>query len=159
MKRIAGLVVLTVAFLALSRGQVSKRSNPVGLRGVTEGIPAHEVRAVKRLYDVAQLKNDATWFERTFAEDYVWIGPDGIVVPKAEYVRDLKSHDLTWDSVEAKDMEVRVYGDTAIATGRFFGKGHFKGKLLDERQRFTSVLIKRNGRWQIITEHCSKLNP
>lgn len=159
MKRIAGLVVLTVAFLALSRGQVSKRSNPVGLRGVTEGIPAHEVREVKRLYDVAQLKNDATWFERTFAEDYVWIGPDGIVVPKAEYVRDLASHDLTWESVEAKDMEVRVYGDTAIATGRFFGKGHFKGKLLDERQRFTSVLIKRNGRWQIITEHCSKLNP
>jgi ketosteroid isomerase-like protein len=61
--------------------------------------------------------------------------------------------------VEAKDMEVRVYGDTAIATGRFFGKGRLRGKLLDERQRFTSVLIKRNGRWQIITEHCSKLNP
>ena len=158
MKRIAGLVVLTVAFLALSRGQGSKQSNPVGERGVTEGISAREVREVKRLYDVAQLKNDATWFERTFAEDYVWIGPDGIVVPKAEYVRDLASHDLTWESVEAKDMEVRVYGDTAIATGRFFGKGHFKGKPLDERQRFTSVLIKRNGRWQIITEHCSKLN-
>jgi ketosteroid isomerase-like protein len=159
MKRIAGLVVLTVAFLAFSRGQDSKRSNPIAERGVTEGVLAREVREVKRLYDVAQLKNDASWFERTFAEDYVWIGPDGVVVPKAEYVRDLESHDLTWESVEAKDMEVRVYGDTAIATGRFFGKGHLKGKLLDERQRFTSVLIKRNGRWQIITEHCSKLNP
>jgi len=158
-KRIAGLVVLAMAFFVLSSGQDSKRSNPTAERGATEGVSAREVREVKRLYDVAQLKNDASWFERTFAEDYVWIGPDGVVVPKAEYVRDLKSHDLTWESVEAKDMEVRVYGDTAIATGRFFGKGRLRGKLLDERQRFTSVLIKRNGRWQIITEHCSKLNP
>jgi ketosteroid isomerase-like protein len=55
-------------------------------------------------------------------------------------------------------MQIRVYGDTAIATGRFFGKGQFKGTPLDERQRFTSVLVKRNGQWQIIAEHCSKLN-
>src|SRR5262249_45937422 len=33
----------------------------------------------------------------------------------------------------------------------------YKGTALDERQRFTSVLIKRNGQWLIVAEHCSKL--
>jgi ketosteroid isomerase-like protein len=47
----------------------------------------------------------------------------------------------------------------AVVTGRFFGKGRYKGSPLDERQRFTSVWIKRNGRWQGISEHGSKLNP
>jgi ketosteroid isomerase-like protein len=128
-------------------------------RGLTEGTLVNEAREVKRLYDAATLHSNGDWFQRTFAEDYVWYGPDGEVVTKEEYIRDLVSRDLVWDSVAVKDMKVRVYGETAIATGRFFGKGRFKGTPLDERQRFTSVLIKRNGSWLIASEHCSKLAP
>jgi ketosteroid isomerase-like protein len=127
-------------------------------RGLTEGTLVREALEVKRLYDVATLNHDGNWFQQTFAEDYVWFGPNGEVIGKAEYIRDLVSGDLVWDSVAVRDMKVRLYGDTAIATGRFFGKGRYKGRPLDERQRFTSVLIKRNGRWQIIAEHCSKLS-
>src|SRR5574338_1055449 len=122
-------------------------------RGVTTGSLAQEALEVKRLYDVATLQTDGNFFQRTFAEDYVWYGPNGEVVNKEQYIRDLVSRDLIWDSVEVKDMAVRVYGDTAIATGRFFGKGRYKGTPLDERQRFTSVLIKRNGHWLIVAEH------
>ena len=46
------------------------------------------------------------------------------------------------DQVETstvKDMKIRVYGDTAVVTGRFFGKGYYKGSPLDERQRFMSL--------------------
>jgi ketosteroid isomerase-like protein len=156
MDRIPVWLLLTIAFSTQHSGQTSTPTS--GLRGVSEGAAAREVLEIMRLYDVAQLHNDGAWFRRTFAEDYVWMGPDGVVVTKSEYVRDLESRDLTWASVEVKDMRVRVYGDTAIATGRFFGKGRYKGNLLDERQRFTSVLIKRSGRWQVISEHCSKLN-
>jgi ketosteroid isomerase-like protein len=159
MKRIILCVAMMLGFAKSDPGQNAEAAESASERGVTEGVLVREVLEVKRLYDVAQLKNDGAWFRRAFAADYVWIGPNGEVVPKAEYIRDLDSRDLTWESVEARDTEVRVYGDTAIATGRFFGKGHFKGAPLDERQRFTSVLIKRGGRWQVISEHCSKLNP
>ena len=126
-------------------------------RGITDGDLANEAREVKRQYDVASLHSDGNWFQRMFSEDYVWYGPNGEVVNKEKYIRDLVSHDLVWDSVGVKDMVVRVYENTAIATGRFFGKGKYKGTPLDERQRFTSVLIKRNGQWFIVAEHCSKL--
>ncbi len=132
---------------------------PDSERGLTEGLLAAEAREIERLYDVATLHNDGDWFQRMFADDYISYGPRGEVVNKEQYIRDLVSRDLVWDSVAAKDITIRIYGNTAIAAGRFFGKGKFKGTPLDERQRFTSVLIKRDGRWLIVAEHCSNLAP
>ena len=92
-----------------------------------------------------------------FADDYVFIMPDSSVVTKAQAVQELHSRDITWDSAVGEDMGVRVYGDTAVVTGRFLGKGRFKGKELNEHQRFTSVWIKRDGRWQAISEHATNM--
>jgi len=115
------------------------------------------VLAIKHQYDQAQLKSDDAWFERMLAEDYIFVLPDSTVVKKAAFVNDLKSGDLVWETISGKDMQVRIYGDTAVVTGQFFGKGRFKGKALDERQFFTSVWIKRQGHWQAISEHASNL--
>jgi ketosteroid isomerase-like protein len=157
MHRIVLSCGLLLAFASFGCQKASSRAAPE--HGLTEGSLVSEALEVKRLYDVATLHNDGDWFQRTFADDYVWYGPNGEMVTKAEYIRDLVSRDLVWDSVAVKDMKVRVYGETAIATGRFFGKGKYKGTPIDERQRFTSVLVKRTGRWLIVAEHCSKLAP
>ena len=84
---------------------------------------------------------------------------DGIVSSKTDFVNDMKSRDLVWESVAVKDRQVRVYKNTTVVTGSFCGKGRYKGSPLDERQRFTSVWIKRSGTWQGVSEHGSKLNP
>jgi ketosteroid isomerase-like protein len=158
-RRMVGGISLLLALLNPGPGQTSRPSERHSERGVIEGTLVREAIEVKRQYDVAQLANDGEWFERMFADDYVFIGSDGVMVSKKDYVKDMESHDLVWASVTVKDMQVRVYGDTAVVTGRFFGKGRYKGSPLDERQRFTSVWIKRSGRWQGISEHGSKLNP
>ncbi len=158
------LVVSLVLLRAFLNPGLSQTSKPIqepyrAARGLTNETLAREVLEVKRQYDEAQLKNDGVWFERMFADDYLFIAPDSTVVTKAEFIRDLQSRDLTWESVTAEDVRVRVYADTAVVTGRFFGKGHYKGAVLDEHQRFTSVWIKRNGQWQGISEHTSNLTP
>jgi ketosteroid isomerase-like protein len=127
------------------------------LRGETSGRAVQEVLDVKRQYDEAQLKNDSAWFERMFADDYVFVMPDSSVVTKPQTVEELRSRDITWDSAVGEDMGVRVYGDTAVVTGRFLGKGRFKEKDLNEHQRFTSVWVKRDGRWQAISEHATNM--
>src|SRR5262245_31656079 len=124
----------SVVCILLCQAQQPGHQGPLE-RGVTDGALATEAREVKRQYDVASLHSDGNWFQRKFAEDYLWYGPNGEVVNKETYIRDLVSHDLVWDSVRVEDMVVRVYGNTAIATGRFFGKGRYKGTPLDERQR------------------------
>ena len=150
------VVALSTAYVGPSARAQSARPPQ---RGETTGVLASEVLEMKRQYDVAQLKGDGSWFERTLVDDYIFVLPDGTVVTKAEAVNDLSSGDLVWESVDGKDLQARVYGNTAVVTGRFYGKGKFKGKAVDERQRFTSVWIKRGGQWQAISEHATNLKP
>ncbi|MGI9074983.1 MAG: nuclear transport factor 2 family protein [Bryobacteraceae bacterium] len=135
-------------------GQSTSTKSLHAERRETHGLLAQEVLAIKHQYDEAQLENDSDWFQRMFADDYIFVLPDSTVVTKAEFIKDLESRDLVWESVSGRDMRVRVYGNTAVVTGQFFGKGRYKRTALDERQLFTSVWIKRDGRWQAISETC-----
>ena len=159
MRTLTGSIFVFLAIVSSGSSQTNRRAVFNAERGVTDGPLVREVQEIKRQYDVAQLANDAGWFERMLAEDYVFIGGDGSVTTKADFVREMRGKDLVWKSVAVKEMKIRVYGDTAVVTGRFFGRGQYKGASLDERQRFTSLWIKRSGRWQGISEHGSKLSP
>jgi hypothetical protein len=118
---------------------------------------AKEILEVKQEYDRAQLRNDGAWFQRMFADGYIFVMPDSTVITKDQFIRDLVSRDIVWESVSATDTRVRVYGQTAVVTGHFFGRGAFKGQRINERQFFTSVWIKQDERWQAISEHATSL--
>ena len=63
----------------------------------------------------------------------------------------------TWSSVDYTDMKVTVFGNTAIVTGAFVGKGKdAAGKPLDEHERFTDTWVKTaDGKWQCVATHDS----
>jgi hypothetical protein len=52
---------------------------------------------------------------------------------------------------------VRVYGDTAIASGLGTEKSTYKGKDTSGQYRYTDVFVKRNGTWQAVATHGSKV--
>jgi hypothetical protein len=101
---------LFLVIVSWGSSQTNRRVASSAERGATEGPLIREVQEVKRQYDVAQLANDAGWFERMLAEDYVFIGADGSVTTKADFVREMRLRDLVWKSVAVKDMKIRVYG-------------------------------------------------
>ena len=53
-----------------------------------------------------------------YANDYMLVRSDGSVLNKESVLRDLKSGGLTFTSIELVDEEVRIYGETAIVTGK-----------------------------------------
>lgn len=92
------------------------------------------------------------------AETLVSTGPDGQVTGKAETLADIKSS--KWISAEYNDVKIRVYGDTAIATGSFRGKGtDASGKTLDHNERWTDTWVRMpNRRWQCVASHASPVS-
>ena len=64
-----------------------------------------------------------------------------------------------WTSVEDKNVQVTAFGDTAIATGGFKGKGTDpSGKPIDEHTRWTDVWVKMpNGKWQCVASQDSRI--
>ena len=52
---------------------------------------------------------------------------------------------------------VRVYGESAVVTAITSTKGKFRGQEFSTRERATDVFVKREGRWQCVLTHLTRL--
>lgn len=124
-----------------------------------ESAAGKEVLEMKRQYDVALRRADSGWFERAFVDDYLLIPDDATTYTKSQFIRQLASREVVWETATGQDQRVRIYGDTAVVTGQFSGQGRLNGKPFKTHERFTPVWIKRNGRWKAVSEHAVCLGP
>jgi ketosteroid isomerase-like protein len=115
------------------------------------------VAAQERQWLESQKTNNAELLAPLLAEKFVSTGKDGKVTNKAQTLADAKaSH---WTSAEYENVEVLAYGDAAVATGVFIGKGtDAKGKPMDELERFTDTWVKMpGGKWQCVASQGSTI--
>lgn len=117
-----------------------------------------EVLKVNKEYDVAVVKLDAAALERILADDYMYTDTDGSISNKMQEIQLIKSGDITFESGISDDVKVRVYGNTATVTGRWTSKGKYKSWTFDEKDRYTTFYVKRNGRWQLVSEMAVQIN-
>ena len=103
----------------------------------------------------AQIHADATALDRIYAADFIGVGPSGTVRTKPQVISDFTSGDLTFQSITTDDVQVRVYGNTAVETGRSTMNGQDKGQTVPRDTRFTRVWVKQQGRWRLVANHYS----
>jgi len=84
------------------------------------------------------------------ADKFVSTGADGKLMNKADSLADAKATKNT--SADYENLQVTVFGDTAIATGGYKGKGtDASGKPFDVHLQWTDTWVKmRNGKWQCV---------
>jgi uncharacterized protein (TIGR02246 family) len=113
------------------------------------------VAALEQQWLQAQKASNPDLVAPLLADKIVSTSEEGKVTGRAEILADLKSQ--KWTSAEYADVRVNVFGDTAIATGIFKGKGtDASGKALDENVRWTDTWVKMpNGKWQCVASHVS----
>lgn len=97
------------------------------------------------------------WAAPLLADKIIVTGADGEVMDKAGTLALYKK--TKWDSADYSDVKVTAYGDAAIATGGFKGKGtDAKGKPFDENERWTDTWVKMpSGKWQCVASHTSNI--
>ncbi len=105
----------------------------------------------------AQISADAAALDRLYAEDFIGIGPSGTVRTKPQVIADFTSGRLKFQSIVADEVQWRIYGDTAVETGRSTMIGQDGGRAVPRDNRFTRVWVRRNGRWQLVANHYSLL--
>ena len=105
----------------------------------------------------AQAKNDLPWAERNLPDDFTYTTADGQMITKSQLLGMIKSGDLKYESVEAGNLKVTVYGDAAVVTGTQTYKAQFKGQPINSHERFTDTFIKRNGHWEPVASHASAI--
>ena len=115
------------------------------------------VAALEQQWLQAQKTNNPDLLAPLLADKVVLTDNDGKVTNKAETLATYKK--TKWDSAEYDDVKVTVFGDTAIATGGFKGKGtDASGKPFDFHERWTDTWVKMpSGQWQCVASHTSSV--
>ena len=146
---VIAVLVFTVASIALGQEQRAQRAPKRSVDQVIRQVDHERIQA--------QIGADAVALKRIYADDFIGIGPSGTVRTKAQVIADFASGDLKFQSITTDDVQVRVYGSTAVETGRSTMIGQDKGKAVPRDNRFTRVWIKQRGRWRLVSNHYSSL--
>ena len=148
MRRIPIITVLIAMAFPIALGQ--KQTNQ---RGSVE-------QTIRRLDDEriqAQIHADAATLDRIYADDFIGVGPSGTVRTKPQVLSDFTSGELKFQSITTDEVRIRIYGNTALETGRSTMIGEDKGKAVPRDNRFTRVWVKQHGRWRLVANHYSLL--
>jgi ketosteroid isomerase-like protein len=100
---------------------------------------------------------DVATIDRIVASDWTMIGPDGSVETKAGNIALLKSGEYKIETWSTGLMNVKMFGDVAVVTGSNTEKSTYKGQDTSGEYRWTDVFAKRDGRWQAVATHVSKV--
>jgi ketosteroid isomerase-like protein len=117
-----------------------------------------EILAIEKQWATAIERQDAAAFERLTAEDFRFIDENGRVLNRAQYIADRSHNPDDVESAVQDEIEVRQYGDTAVATGRSTLHGTRNGTPFVYRFRWTEVYAWRAGRWRAVSGQLTTLS-
>jgi ketosteroid isomerase-like protein len=111
--------------------------------------------ALENSWNQAELHNDAHAVDMLLADDFVMTVADGYTLNKAAMLASVRDTSYRPDMLQSENMEVHMYGTTAIVTGSYVEKGKDKGKPFERRGRFTDTWINLAGQWRCVVSHFS----
>lgn len=112
------------------------------------------VLAVERSLADAFTKHNAVYITSIFTEDATIITPAGELINKQQLIKYIPNI----NSVVVSEMQVKVKGITAIVTGIQTETGKNESGVYTGKYRFTDVLEKVKGQWQITASQLTSMD-
>jgi ketosteroid isomerase-like protein len=96
------------------------------------------------------VKRDPLFVQRITADDFAFVGPDGNMVNKADYVKSMTG-DTVFTGFKIDDLKIRTYGDAAVVIGLATITTKTKGEDESGQYSFTDVFVKQKGEWKAVS--------
>jgi ketosteroid isomerase-like protein len=128
-----------------------------GLRADANSAAEEEVRKLET--DLAQMIVKGEWdrYAACLMDDFERTRGNGATEDKAVTLEHLRSEADKILDVSSEDLKIRVYGDTAVASGHFTLVARHNGRVDTFFTRETQVFLKRNGRWMLAAEQATSV--
>jgi ketosteroid isomerase-like protein len=156
MRRILVVAGLGLVAASLVTGQRHRRAEGAE---ADPGRSEREVRELEARFREAVVRGDRAFYDRVLADDFTHTSHSGAFKTRAQWLAESRSGDKAepvpgatrYEAFEVDDLAVRVYGDTAVVTGRTTPRGlDSKGRPMTGRYRFLRVWVKREGQWRVV---------
>jgi ketosteroid isomerase-like protein len=145
MKKMLVCLVIAMAAIAVQAQTGEKMSGDRMGSGVEQSIAKMELQ-----WASASKMGNMDEIAPMLADKFVMLNSDGTMVDKATTLENMKKS--KWEVNQLSDLKVTTFGDTAIATGGWRGKGTgADGKPVDAHERWVDTWVKMpGGKWQCI---------
>ena len=123
---------------------------------------AAELTSLLKEFLAGASRNDVSIHDRFWADDVIYTGSNGRRRGKAEIMRDVRSapapkpNDPT-TTYSAEDIRIQQHGNTAIVAFRLVGASAKGGTTEVTNYLNTGTLLKRNGKWQVVSWQATKI--
>ena len=154
MKRTIAIGLLTLVWLSLAFSQADNKKSS------EEERIKRDLMQLERDIGKANIDNDYAFFARVEADEFIFTDAGGGVTNKKQDLEGLKqppNPDVKLVAYDVDDMNVLFYDKIAVVTGRVTTKRIVKGEPVISQNRFTDVFVWRQGRWQIVAGHSSRI--
>src|SRR5271156_3909064 len=102
-------------------------------------------------------KNDLEKLSQIYSDDYMLVRPDGSIFSKAQILDDLRTHSMSFLSIELANELIRIYGSVGILTGDSKITTVRDGKESNTEFRLVAVYRKLGDRIQLVHFQSSPL--
>lgn len=117
-----------------------------------------ELRQIQQRLIKAWVEQDRETIDAILAEDWAVTDPSGRVFTKAQVMAELDSGERKLESGTIDEVNVRLFGDVAVVTGKTAATGSYQGTSVSVSLRFTDVFVKQNGNWRAVASHATLIS-
>ena len=100
-------------------------------------------------WDKAIVAKERAGIVGNMAEPFVQIDSGGSVYSGPQFVDDLMSDKLSIDPYTVEELQVRIYGETALLTGKVDMRGTYDGEPFRSHFRYTDVYVRQGDAWKV----------
>jgi ketosteroid isomerase-like protein len=98
----------------------------------------------------ALVRADAVTLDRIMADDFLFAYPmEGD--DKAQFIGDVVSGDVKVEFLSRDNVRVRIWGTTAVLTGKDSATWSYKGRDFSGHYKIINVYSMRDDRWQLVS--------
>ena len=150
MKRLFAVMLLTCVALSISLGQTQtpeKQETKGKPAGEKVGMASNAEQAVNGRVSAfleALRKGDEAALTSIYADDYTVTTDTGDVQTKAQRLEWVKANAARLSTLDFQDLKTRVYGDTAVVTGRATSTDY------GINSRIIQVWVKQGDTWRVV---------
>jgi ketosteroid isomerase-like protein len=117
----------------------------------------HPMYELSRRWAAAELSSDADTLDTLATDDFTLVGPLGFVLDRQQWLDRYRNGDLVTSSLVWDQVQVRDYGDVAVAVGVHTQEAAYRGQPADGRFRATHIAVRSGGRWLLAGIHMSPI--
>ncbi len=126
-----------------------------GCRKSRNTLTEEEVLNIIQRFDAGWESKNLQLVDSVLSPAYIYFTQSGGTFSREGVVQTAGSTEYTLEKMQRSALAVHLFGNTAVVSTRWKGKGVYRGVPFDEDQRCSMVVVKQNGKVSILSEHCT----